>query len=110
RLEPLNLRQLRLGRLVTETDRLVGAMEFSQAYMAELRLQRQVRRIAGQPRTRDAVLNDVEGFDHDACDADPRFAIARPLVHEKGDFLANEMPVFLLGEVGAVLDDRGATE
>ena len=94
---------LGLGCLVADLDRLVGAVEFRQADVTELRLQRHVGRIAGKPRARDAVLDDVEGLDHDAGDAEARLARCadRWSIAGRGILLDDQI-------AGAVLDHRGA--
>ena len=81
-------------------------MEFGQADMAELRLQRQVRRVAGKPRARNAVLDDVEGLDHDAGDAEARFLGAGFGIEAGGRRGVRLDHQF----AGAVLDHRGAAE
>src|SRR5271165_6198945 len=51
-------------RLAAERDQLVGAMKLEHADLADLELHQGVRRIAGQPRAHDAVLEDIESVDH----------------------------------------------
>jgi N-acetylmuramic acid 6-phosphate (MurNAc-6-P) etherase len=70
--------------------------------MAELRLERKVRRVAREPGAGDAVLDDVEGLDHHAHDAEARVALVRPLVDDQLGFERRQ--------IGAVLDDGGAAE
>ena len=60
-------------RLVTDPDRFIGAIKLRQTDMTEFGLQRQVGRISRQPRARNAILNDVEGLDHDAGYTDAQF-------------------------------------
>ena len=57
------------GGFRAERDRLLRAVELEHADLAELRVDQDVRRIAGEPRTRDAVLHHVEGFHHHGGDA-----------------------------------------
>ena len=101
-LQPREFRQPLLRRLVADTDRLVGAMEFRQADMAEFRLERQVRRVARKPCPRNAILDDVEGIDHDAADAEPRLRLHAPA--------APAAVCFDQQLAGIVLDHRGAAE
>ena len=52
-------------------------MEIEPADVAEPRADQDVRRIAGEPRARDAVLHDVEGLDHHGRNAGPAAAAER---------------------------------
>ena len=49
-----------------------GAMEIEPADVADMRRDVHVRRIAGKPHAGEAVLHDVERFDHDGRKARPR--------------------------------------
>src|SRR6185312_7696595 len=58
-----------LGGVGAESDRFFRAMEFEPADFAEARIDRHVGWIAGKARACDAVLHDIEGFNHDGRNA-----------------------------------------
>ncbi len=66
---------LNLGFLIAAVDGFAGAVELRQPDIGKPRMQRQVRRIAGEPCPRNAILDDVEGLDHDGCYAMPAFVV-----------------------------------
>ena len=72
-------------------------MKFGQADVAEAWVQGKIRRIAGEPCARDALLDDVERLYHDARKADMMFLHLGPGLFDRL-------------EAGAVLDDGGSPE
>src|SRR5215470_19054660 len=56
-----------------EVNGLAGAVEIDQPDVAEPRADHHVGRIAREPRSRDAVLHDVEGLHHHGGEAGPAF-------------------------------------
>ena len=47
-------------------DHFFGAMEVEEADILQSRRDHRIGRVAGKPRTRDAILNDIEGIDHNS--------------------------------------------
>src|SRR4051794_30532572 len=54
-----------LGGIDAELDGFVGAVKIEHAVARQSRCDHRVRRVAGEAGARDAVLDDVEGIDHD---------------------------------------------
>ena len=102
-----------LGGVAPERDGFVRTMELEKSHLAELRRDHDVRRIAGEPRSGDAVLHDIERVNHDGRHAggigkSPLLAGRRkdapsPWLHE--GFLDVE---FLAGPAFVILDDGSA--
>ncbi len=82
-------------------------VEFGQADMAAARCSDMVGRIASQPRPRNAVLDDVEGFHHHARHAEARF-LGALLVPEAGG--GSSRRLLDTRFTGIVLHNRGAAE
>ena len=76
-------------------------MEIEEAEGTDLRADGDVRRIAGEARTRDPVLDDVEGLDHDRRDSG-RAVLA------SDELAAEDMARVGHGELGGLLAGSGA--
>src|SRR5688572_1021921 len=105
-----------VGSLYAQLNRFLGAMEVEPANGSQSRINRNVRRVAGQPGARDAILHYIEGVHHHrretrAASLSEELSLERAFGAEEGADPVGRLRQFdrlIVTGIGAVADDGDA--